>query len=124
MAVSNGSPCAAALAADAALVARERLATAVRVLALSIEAYRAPLEAYDGALGALWEDDGEVAALAALGEQLVGAETADRLAHQAPVSYRIIPGVLGQTDPRPRFSAARDERQPGEHRARRHRVAR
>ncbi len=77
-----------------ALVARERLATAVRVLALSIEAYRAPL-AYDEALGALWEDDGEVAALAALHEQLAGAEAADRLAHQAPVSYPIIPRVLG-----------------------------
>ena len=96
MAVSNGSPCAAALAADAAIAARERLQTAVRVLALSIEAFRAPLEAYDQDLAGLWEDAGEVAALAALGEHLAGADPSDRLAHQAPVSYRIIPRVLGQ----------------------------
>jgi histidine ammonia-lyase len=95
MALVNGSPCAAALAADVALVSRDRLHTAERVFALSVEAFRAPLEAYDEALEALWEDEHEAAALRGLRECLAGAD-ADRIAHQAPVSYRILPRVLGQ----------------------------
>ena len=43
----NGSPCAAALVADAALAARRRVRLAEQVFALSIEAFRAPLEHYD-----------------------------------------------------------------------------
>jgi histidine ammonia-lyase len=96
MALVNGSPCAAALAADVALASRERLRIAERIFALSVEAFRAPLEAYDEALEALWEDEHEAAALRALRESLAGASAADRLAHQAPVSYRILPRVLGQ----------------------------
>ena len=38
----NGSPCAAALLADAALAARRRLRLALQTFALSIEAFRAP----------------------------------------------------------------------------------
>ena len=63
MALVNGSPCAAALAADVALVSRQQLHLAEQVFALSVEAFRAPLEAYDQALDALWEDENEVAAL-------------------------------------------------------------
>jgi histidine ammonia-lyase len=96
MALVNGSPCAAALAADVALASRHRLRIAERVFALSVEAFRAPLEAYDQALEALWEDEHEVAALRGLRECLGGATSADRIAHQAPVSYRILPRVLGQ----------------------------
>jgi histidine ammonia-lyase len=96
MALVNGSPCAAALAADIALVSRRRLQVAERLFALSVEAFRAPLDAYDEALDALWEDEHEVAALRALRECLAGASDADRIAHQAPVSYRILPRVLGQ----------------------------
>jgi histidine ammonia-lyase len=96
MALLNGSPCAAALAADVALAARARLHTAERVFALSIEAFRAPLEAYDEALEALWEDEHEIAALRGLRGHLVGAADSDRLPHQAPVSFRILPRVLGQ----------------------------
>ena len=66
MALVNGSPCAAALAADVALSARERLNAAERVFALSVEAFRAPLDAYDEALEALWEDEHEIAALRGL----------------------------------------------------------
>ena len=44
MALINGSPCAAALVADAALAGQGRLALAERVLALSAEAIRAPLD--------------------------------------------------------------------------------
>jgi histidine ammonia-lyase len=96
MALVNGSPCAAALGADVALASRHRLRIAERVFALSIEGFRAPLEAYDEALEALWEDEHEVAALRALRDSLTGASEDDRITHQAPVSYRILPRVLGQ----------------------------
>jgi histidine ammonia-lyase len=96
MAVVNGSPCAAALTADVALAARHRLAAAERVFALSVEAFRAPLDAYDEALESLWEDEHEIAALRGLRAHLDGAVQTDRLDHQAPVSYRILPRVLGQ----------------------------
>lgn len=97
MALSNGSPCAAALAADAAIRARNRLEHAEAVLALSIEAFRAPLSAYDEALEDLWGDEDEAAALRNLRRYLEGAESEERRFHQAPVSYRIAPRVLGQT---------------------------
>jgi histidine ammonia-lyase len=90
----NGSPCAAALLADAALAARRRLGLVEHVLALSIEAFRAPMEHYDAALDQLWGDDHEAAALQALRRLLKGAGT-ERRNYQAPVSYRIVPRVLG-----------------------------
>jgi histidine ammonia-lyase len=96
MALVNGSPCAAALAADVALASRHRLRIAEQVFALSVEGFRAPLEAYDEALEALWEDEHEVAALRGVRECLTGASEEDRITHQAPVSYRIVPRVLGQ----------------------------
>jgi histidine ammonia-lyase len=96
MALVNGAPCAAALAADVALASGHRLRIAERVFALSIEGFRAPLEAYDEALEALWDDEHEIAALRALRESLTGASEDDRITHQAPVSYRILPRVLGQ----------------------------
>ncbi|HZD66372.1 MAG TPA: aromatic amino acid lyase, partial [Acidimicrobiales bacterium] len=96
MALVNGSPCSAALVGDTALHARNRLELAESVFALAIEGLRAPLEAYDEALASLWGDDDEAAALRALGQHLEGADPGGRLAHQAPVSYRILPRVVGQ----------------------------
>jgi histidine ammonia-lyase len=90
----NGSPCAAALVADAALAARRRVRLAENVFALSIEAFRAPLEHYDPALDALWGDEHEAAALRGLREFLASAGTGRRN-YQAPVSYRIVPRILG-----------------------------
>lgn len=90
----NGSPCAAALVADAALAARRRIDMAHKVFALSIEAFRAPLEHYDAALDGLWGDEHEAAALRGLRQFLVGAGDGRRN-YQAPVSYRIVPRVLG-----------------------------
>lgn len=90
----NGSPCAAALLADAALAARRRLHLVEQVFALSIEAFRAPMEHYDAALEQLWGDEHEAAALRALRTLLAGAGS-DRRNYQAPVSYRIVPRVLG-----------------------------
>lgn len=90
----NGSPCAAALVADSALAARRRLQLALRTFALSIEAFRAPLEHYDAALDTLWGDSDEAAVLQSLRKLLVGAGEGRRH-YQAPVSYRIVPRVLG-----------------------------
>jgi histidine ammonia-lyase len=98
MAVINGSPCAAALSADAALHARRRLSLAAGIMALSIEAFEAPLDAYDPDLDALYGDSHEVRMLVALREWLRGAGDDGRRPHQAPVSYRIVPRVLAAGD--------------------------
>jgi histidine ammonia-lyase len=89
----NGSPCAAALIADAAVASRRRLQLALETFALSIEAFRAPLEHYDEALESLWGDPDEAAALRSLRGYLSG--TGGRRNYQAPVSYRIVPRILG-----------------------------
>lgn len=91
----NGSPCAAALVADSALTARRRIKLALKTFALSIEAFRAPLEHYDEALDSLWGDEHEALALSGLRGLLVGA-CSGRRNYQAPVSYRITPRLLGQ----------------------------
>jgi histidine ammonia-lyase len=90
----NGSPCAAALVADAAWAARRRVQLAEKIFALSIEALNAPLEHFDPALDSLWGDPHEAASLKSLREYLVGAGSTRRK-YQAPVSYRIVPRVLG-----------------------------
>jgi len=90
----NGSPCAAALLADSALAGRRRLLLIEQVFALSIEAFRAPLEHYDAALEELWGDPHEAAALDGLRRLLDGAGDGRRN-YQAPVSYRIVPRILG-----------------------------
>jgi histidine ammonia-lyase len=95
LALVNGSPCAGALIADAVLAARRRLALAVEIFALAIDALKAPLGAYDAALDGLWEDPHEAAVLRQLRCWLEGAE-GDRRTYQAPVSWRILPRVLGQ----------------------------
>ncbi|MDH3917798.1 MAG: aromatic amino acid ammonia-lyase, partial [Rhodospirillales bacterium] len=74
LALVNGSPCASALIADAVLAARQRLALAVEVFALSTDALKAPLGAYDAALDGLWEDPHEAAVLRQLRTWLEGAE--------------------------------------------------
>lgn len=97
LALVNGSPCAAALLADGALAAAGRIALAYEAFALSVEALAAPLEAYDPELADLWGDEGEAIALRRLGAHLEGA-SAERAGHQAPVSFRILPRVLGQAE--------------------------
>jgi len=94
MALINGSPCAAALVADAALAGDRRLALAEAVLALAAEVALAPLEAYAADLEPLWGDEHETAALRALRGLLAGG-SAERQGHQAAVSLRILPRVLG-----------------------------
>jgi histidine ammonia-lyase len=96
MALINGSPCATALLADVALHAGHRLRLAETIFALSVEALGAPLDAYDEGLDDLRGDEPERTAARHLRDHLRGALTSGRLAHQAPVSYRILPQVLGQ----------------------------
>jgi histidine ammonia-lyase len=96
MALINGSPCAAALVADSALAGRGRLMLAEAVFALAADVAGAPLEAYSEQLEALWGDEHETAALRSLRELLAGG-AGERQAHQAAVSFRILPRVLGHT---------------------------
>lgn len=95
VALVNGSPCAAALIADAALAGRRRLDLAHHVFALSVEAFKTPLEHFEAALETLWGDEYEAAALRSLRAFLEGAG-GGRRSYQAPVSFRILPRVLGQ----------------------------
>src|SRR5690349_12262512 len=95
LALINGSPAATALVADTVLAMRRRLELAEQLFALSVEAFDAPLDAYDPAFAELWGDPHEAAALASLGRWLAGAGGARR-PYQAPVSYRILPRLLGQ----------------------------
>jgi histidine ammonia-lyase len=95
MALINGSPYSTAVLADTAVRARHRLAHAELVFALSIDAFRAPLEAYDEALDDLWGDPHQAAALRSLRAHLAGADASGRLGHQAPVSFRVVPRLDG-----------------------------
>lgn len=95
LALVNGSPVSAALVSDAVLAGRRRLGLAERIFALSIEALQAPLEAYDAALADLWGDADEADALKGLAGWLEGTAGARR-PYQAPVSWRILPRILGQ----------------------------
>jgi histidine ammonia-lyase len=93
----NGSPCACALAADVALSSRRRLDLAYRFFALSSEALRAPMEAYDASLESLWAAPEELLALTELRRLTQGGDSARR-PFQAPVSWRILPRVLAQAE--------------------------
>jgi histidine ammonia-lyase len=94
MALINGSPCAAALIADAALAGRPRLAVAERVFALVAEITGTPREHFAQALEELWGDEHETAALRSLRALLEDSRSAPQ-SHQASVSLRILPRVLG-----------------------------
>jgi histidine ammonia-lyase len=95
LALINGSPCAAALVADAALAGRRRLELAEEVFALSVEALKAPHGHFIQDLEGLWGDGAEAATLIRL-RRLMAGGSAERRPYQAPVSYRILPRVLAQ----------------------------
>ena len=94
--IANGSPVSAALAADTAWLAGPRLGHAEQVLALSVEAWRAPLDPYDEALDGLDGDEGAAAARAALRRHLAGASPDGRRSDRVPLSYLVLAGLLGQ----------------------------
>jgi histidine ammonia-lyase len=93
--LANGSPVSAALAADTALQACHRLDHAGQILALSVEAFGAPLDSYDSVLDDLWGDEDEASALAVLRRYLDGASPEGRRT-AAPASYLVLGRVLGQ----------------------------
>ena len=94
--ILNGSPVSAALAADTALLAGQQLEHAGQVLALSVEAFGAPLDACDEVLDGRYGDEDEAAARAALRRHLSGADPDGRRAGRMPPSYLILGRVLGQ----------------------------
>jgi histidine ammonia-lyase len=94
MALINGSPCAAALIADSALAGRARLVVAEQVFALVADITGTPQEHYARELEELWGDEHEAAALRSL-RTLLGDRSDAQQSHQASVSLRILPRVLG-----------------------------
>ncbi len=92
----NGSPAASALTADAALAARARLDLAAEVFALSAEAFNIPLSHFAVALEGLWNNRHDAWALRRLRELIGNGHGGARRPYQAPVSYRILPRMLGQ----------------------------
>ncbi len=94
--LANGGAFAAALGALRAISAARRVDLTTRVLALSIEAMQAPLEHFHPDLGPLWGDPHESLILYRLFGLLRPRTERTRRPFQAPVSYRIVPRVLGQ----------------------------
>ena len=92
----NGSPAATGLVTDAALVAHNRFDLAARVFALSFEAFNAPLGHLDRALDDYWNNPHDGWALGRLRELVGRGHGGERRPYQAPVSYRIVPRMLGQ----------------------------
>ena len=90
----NGSPVASALVADAAIAARRRLGIAVDVLALAAEGFRTPPSHFASELETLWNNPHDAWALQSLRDRL-GASGTPRRPYQAPVSFRILPRMLG-----------------------------
>ena len=92
----NGSPAATGLVVDAALAADRRFDMAARVFALSFEAFNAPLGHLDPALDGYWNNPHDSWALRRLRELVGDGHGGERRPYQAPVSYRIVPRMLGQ----------------------------
>lgn len=92
----NGSPAATALVADGALAAKARLDVAVGVLALSAEAFNAPLTHFAEELESLWNNPHDAWALRSLRQAIGPGHGGPRRPYQAPVSFRILPRILGQ----------------------------
>lgn len=94
----NGSPSATGLVTDAALATRARIEMATEVLTLAVEAFDAPLGHFDGALDTLWNNPHDAQALGRIRALMEGGHGGDRRPYQAPVSFRILPRILGQAN--------------------------
>jgi len=93
----NGSPSATGLAVDAALAAEARLEVAAQVFSLAAEAFNTPLGHFDAELDAYWNNPHDAWALARIRALMGGGHGGYRRPYQAPVSFRILPRILGQT---------------------------
>jgi histidine ammonia-lyase len=94
MALINGSPCAAAQVADVALAVQRRIELVEAVFALVVEICGAPDEHFAPELEELWGDEHETAALRSF-RTLLQDSSRVRQRHQASVSLRILPRVVG-----------------------------
>jgi histidine ammonia-lyase len=100
MSLINGSPCASALTADAALGAADLIGWAQRLFGLATTALGVSAEIFDARLDQLWGDPFQARVLATLRGQLdhaaAGGAADAAVGHvQPPVSFRIIPRVVG-----------------------------
>jgi histidine ammonia-lyase len=96
MSLINGSPCAPALLADGVLCAEHVVGLALSVFALACAAIGVPRGTFDARLEALWGDPFAAKALSGLRSVLEGADDLPGEEHpQPPVSFRILPRVLG-----------------------------
>jgi histidine ammonia-lyase len=92
----NGSPAASALVADIALSAERRLQVAAELFALSADAFDCPLGHFAEQLEDQWNNDHDTWALRTVRQLLPAADGRERRPYQAPVSFRILPRMLGQ----------------------------
>jgi len=92
----NGSQFTNGLSAVSAIQSRRRLELAARLFALAAEAFNVPLEEYDPALKRFWGDRYEAEAIDVLNEHLRGARRTGRRPYEAPVSFGVLPRLLGQ----------------------------
>ncbi len=92
----NGSPCGSALVADIALSAERRLNIAAELFALSADAFDSPLGHFSEALEDQWNNEHDAWALRTIRNLLPGPGERERRPYQAPVSFRILPRMLGQ----------------------------
>jgi histidine ammonia-lyase len=103
MSLINGSPCAAALTADVTLCAADLIGWAQRLFGLAATALGVSADIFDARLDDLWGDPFQAQALSTLRAQLAdrapvapgGAADAAPGHVQPPVSFRIIPRVIG-----------------------------
>ena len=95
IALINGSPCASALMADVALATDRRLALVLDIFSMAIEALGAPIEAYDESLETLYGDPCISYVLQQIRSR-IDMDHTERRSYQAPVSWRIVPQMLGQ----------------------------
>lgn len=92
----NGSPAATALVADGALASAGRLDAVAEVLALAAEAFNTPLGHYAEDLEECWSNAADAWALRKVRDLIGGGHGGARRPYQAPVSFRIMPRILGQ----------------------------
>ena len=97
-ALSNGSPVAAALAADSALTGRRRLAEATTVLARSLAAQGAPRQPCEAPAVRAWGDAADVAAAERLVAALPPQGSAGAAGGVIPASSTRLVAFLGQAE--------------------------
>jgi histidine ammonia-lyase len=91
----NGAPVAAALVTDSLLIGERRLVVAEEILALAAEAYKVPTAHFSAATARLQGDPHEIATAERLSALIEGGAS-ERRPYQAPVTFRIIPKMLGR----------------------------